>query len=204
MTQPTTLILDGIFGRPRRFRPLQEALRSKCGPTELFYYNCTGLVRFEKLGEELAQRIRHLATPINIVAFSMGGIVARVARMLDCTIPINRAVFINSPHRGSLLAYALPFTGVKQLRPNSSLMKQLAHAPWPIPTLAIWCPGDLVVIPGHSAKLAGAASTVRCDVPLHPWPVWSTRLRREIVAFLASDEHSQVARSKEEGAIHAQ
>src|SRR5438876_6994057 len=142
MTKPTTLILDGIFGRPRRFRTLQKALQSSCGPAELFSYNCTGLIPFEQLGQQLVEVIHKIATPVNIVAFSMGGIVARVARLLDPTIPVERAVFINCPHRGSWLAYALPFPGVKQLRPNSPLMKQLADAPWPIATMAIWCPGD--------------------------------------------------------------
>jgi len=190
MTKPTTIILDGIFGRPRRFGPLQKALQATCGPAQLFHYNCTGLIPFEQLAGQLIQTIREINTPVNIVAFSMGGIVARVARLLDPAIPIERAVFINCPHRGSWLAYALPFAGVKQLRPKSKLMKQLADAPWPIETLAIWCPGDLIVIPGHSAKLSAASSTIRCDVPLHPWPVWSARLRREIVKFLASDQPS--------------
>jgi triacylglycerol lipase len=192
MIKPTTLILDGIFGRPRRFSALQKALRESCGPAELFHYNCTGLIPFEELGQQLATTIHQIATPVNIVAFSMGGIVARTARLLDSAIPIERAVFINSPHRGSWLAYALPFPGVKQLRPKSALMKRLANSPWPIPTLAIWCPGDLVVIPGRSAKLSGASETIRCDIPLHPWPVWSPRLRREIIRFLGNVKECHV------------
>src|SRR5262245_56272296 len=100
----TTLILDGIFGRPRRFRRLRDELREVCGPAELFHYNCSGLIPFERLGRELVAAIRSVDGPVNIVAFSMGGIVARVARMMEPAMPIHRAVFLNCPHRGSYLA----------------------------------------------------------------------------------------------------
>src|SRR5207248_909804 len=81
----TTLILDGIFGRPRRFRRLRDELRESCGPAEIFHYNCTGLIPFDKLGQELVSAIRDINGPVNLVAFSMGGIVARVARMIEPT-----------------------------------------------------------------------------------------------------------------------
>lgn len=192
MNQSMTLILDGIFGRPRRFQRLQEALRESVGPAELFHYNCSGLIPFETLGQQLVHAIRAIAAPVNIVAFSMGGIVARVARMLEPTLLLRRAVFLNCPHRGSLLAYVAPFPGVKQLRPRSALMKELASADWPIPTLAVWCPGDLAVIPGSSARFPAAQRTIRCDVPIHPWPVWSPRIRREIVKFMNEERCASV------------
>jgi pimeloyl-ACP methyl ester carboxylesterase len=144
MDGTTTFILDGIFGRPRRFRRLQESLRQHVGPAELFYYNCSGVIPFETLGQQLIDTIRAVTGPVNIVAFSMGGIVARVARMLEPSTPIRRAVFLNCPHRGSLLAYAAPFAGVKQLRPGSALMGQLAEAAGRFPH---WLSGARVIWP---------------------------------------------------------
>lgn len=187
MITPTTLILDGIWGRPRRFRALRDMIRACIGPAELYPYNCSGLIRFESLGEDLANHIRSLHAPVNLVAFSMGGIVCRAARMLDPNLPIERAVFLNSPHYGSWAAYTLPLPGVKQLRPSSPFMKQLNETDWPIPTLAVWCPGDAVILPGSSARFTQATQTLRCDVPLHPWPVWSPRIRKRIVEFLAAE-----------------
>jgi hypothetical protein len=40
-------MLDGIWGRPRRFEPLMEMIRRICGPAEMFRYDSSGLVPFE-------------------------------------------------------------------------------------------------------------------------------------------------------------
>lgn len=199
MTRPTTLILDGIWGRPRRFHALRDLLRERCGPTEIHHYNSTGLRRFEELGAELAAKIETIQGPVNVVAFSMGGIVLRTALLLRPALSLHRVVFLNSPHKGSWLAYALPFPGVRQLRPSSPLMRQLEAIPWPFPTLSVWCPGDLMVLPGRSARLDSASRIVRSDVPLHTWPIWSRSLRRDIVAFLSQDEAVNPLATKSRG-----
>jgi triacylglycerol lipase len=188
MTRPATLILDGIWGRPRRFHPLRDLLRERCGRAEIYRYSATGLRRFEELGAQLAAKIETMDGPVDVVAFSMGGIVLRTAHLFHPTLPLRRTVFLNSPHKGSWLAYALPFPGVRQLRPSSPLMRQLDAVHWPFPTLNVWCPGDLMVLPGRSALLDCASEILRCDVPLHTWPIWSRSLRRRIVEFLNQDE----------------
>ena len=184
MLPNTTFILDGIWGRPRRFLPLCRMIEQAGGRAILHHYECSGRTPFETLGQGLVAAIRKTGGPVSLVAFSMGGIVARTARLIDPELPITRAVFINSPHNGSWLACALPFAGVRQLRPGSPLMTRLKAADWPIPTLAVWCPGDLVVIPGSSAKWNLASEQIRCDVPLHPWAVWSRSIRGRVVEFL--------------------
>jgi triacylglycerol lipase len=184
VSEQTTFILDGIWGRPRRFLPLCRMIEEAGGRAILHNYECSGRTPFETLAEGLVDAIHKTGGPVSLVTFSMGGIVARAARLIDPGLPITRAVFINTPHNGSWLACALPFAGVRQLRPNSPLMARLKDADWPIPTLAVWCPGDLVVIPGSSAKWNLACEHIRCDVPLHPWAVWSRSIRRRVVEFL--------------------
>lgn len=189
MTGPTTLILDGIFGRPARFGAMRSVIEAHCGPTEVFHYNSTGFVPFERLAERLCARIREIGEPVNVLGFSMGGIVIRTAHLLDPSIPIRRAVFLNSPHAGSLLAYAMPMAaGARQLWPGSSLMQRLAAAEWSIPTLVSWCPLDAAVIPGRSANWAKASESIRCGVPLHTWVVGSKNVQRRVAEFLASDD----------------
>jgi hypothetical protein len=198
MTQSTTLILDGIWGRPRRFHPLRDLLRAECGPAEVHHYNATGLRQFEELGGQLAAKVESLGGPVNVVAFSMGGIVLRAAHLLRPTLPLRRTVFLNCPHKGSWLAYALAFRGVKQLRPSSSLMRQLGAQTWPHPTLSVWCPGDLMVLPGQSARFDCASHLVRSNVPLHTWPIWSKSLRRQVVEFLKQGESTDTAKAESE------
>jgi hypothetical protein len=63
MTRRTAmLILDGIWGRPRRFRPSRRALEKTCGSAQVFAYDSNGCVPFEELGGRLATEDR--AVPI--------------------------------------------------------------------------------------------------------------------------------------------
>ncbi|HEY7116601.1 MAG TPA: hypothetical protein VH475_08445 [Tepidisphaeraceae bacterium] len=188
MNDPTTLILDGIWGRPKRFGPLRRAIEPRCGPTDVFRYNVSGMTPFETLGRLLCETIRALDGPVNLVAFSMGGIVVRMARLLDPDLPIRRAVFLNTPHAGTILAYALPLPGVRQMRPGSELMRRLAEAPWDIPTMVTWCPLDAIIVPGRSAKWPKASESICCRVPAHTWPIWSSRIHQRIAAFLGEDD----------------
>jgi len=185
-----TILLDGIWGRPRRLRFLCRSIEERCGPTEIFRYDSSGHSCFEDLGRKLADRVLEIGRPVNIVAFSMGGLVARAARLMEPSLPLHRAVFLNSPHGGSWLAYTLSLPGIRQMRPSSDLLRRLDHVPWDIPTLAVWCPGDLIVIPGRSARWKSATRIIRCNVPLHLWPIWSRRLHRRIADFLAEREQS--------------
>jgi pimeloyl-ACP methyl ester carboxylesterase len=188
MPPTTTIILDGIFGRPKRFRALRRVLDDACGPTEIFHYNSTGFVPFETLAARLADRIRQVNAPVNVIGFSMGGIVIRTAKLISPTLPLRRAVFLNSPHAGSWLAYAMPMArGVRQLWPGSNLMKRLAAAPWDIPTLVSWCPLDAAVLPGRSANWPKAQESIRCNVPAHTWVVRSGSVHKRIATFLSFD-----------------
>lgn len=183
----TTFILDGIFGRPRRFGRLRDVIERSCGPAVIHHYDCTGRTPFEQLGAELADAIRAANTPVNVVGYSMGGIVIRSAHMLHPELPIRRAAFLNAPHAGSVVAYLLPFPACRQMRPGSDWMRRLDDAAWDIPTLAVWCPGDLVILPNRSACWAKATETVCGRVPAHVWPIYSRNIHRRIAAFLSAE-----------------
>ncbi len=189
MTEVHTIILDGIWARPRRWRPLREMIEERAGSAEIWEYDSSGCVRFEELGEKLSARIREIGREVNLVAFSMGGLVARAARLVDRSLPVRRAVFLNSPHQGSWMAYLLPLRGVRQMRPTSAFMKRVRSEPWPIPTLVVWNPLDTMVVPGTSTRLDGATETLLCQVPIHLWPIFSKRLRHRVVEFLKSGEN---------------
>jgi pimeloyl-ACP methyl ester carboxylesterase len=192
MPDCVTFLLDGIWGRPRRFARIGRAIEATSGPTQIFRYDHTGIGCLQEQGNRLAQEIRRCGKPVNIVAFSMGGLVARAAKLADPGLPIRRAVFLNSPHYGSIWCYlAWPFKklqGMRQMIPGSVFLQQLQSSTWNIPTLSVWCPLDLAVVPGNLAKWPTDGQTIRSAVPLHPWPIYSPALRRKIAAFLAEAE----------------
>lgn len=190
MTSSTTLILDGIWGRPRRWRRLARRIEAAgVGPARIVEYNAWGTESFDVLGRFLLDQIDATssdASSINIVAHSMGGLVTRSAHLLRPSLKLRRAVLMNSPLHGSLPAYLLPLKGVRQMRPTSDLFKRLkdVESQWTTPTMTIWTPGDLMIIPNKSSRWHVAQKEVRCNVPAHIWPAWSARLQREVVAFL--------------------
>jgi triacylglycerol lipase len=183
-----SIILDGIWGRPHRWEPLRAALEDRVGPAEIFYYDCSGKPTFELLATHLIARIRAIGEPVNLVGYSMGGIVVRTACLLAPDLPVRRAALLNAPHAGSILAWLLPFPGVRQLRPNSELLRKLKTQPWNIPTLVVSNPLDTAIVPPSSTKwIVETGSYAVCSVPIHVWPIFSTALRERIVRFIGEE-----------------
>jgi triacylglycerol lipase len=183
-----TLMLDGIWGRPRRFEGLLQMLRERVGPAEIFHYDSSGRVSFDELGRQLAEEIARYDRPVNLIGFSMGGLVIRAAHLIDPNLPIQRAAFLNSPHGGSILAYALPWQGIRQIRPANPFIQQLKTAEWNVPTLVSWCPFDTMVVPASSARWKRADETICCAVPIHVWPIFSRNIWRRVVKFLGEGQ----------------
>jgi hypothetical protein len=74
---------------------------------------------------------------------------------------------------------------MRQMIPGSAFLRQLNCSTWNIPTLSVWCPLDLAVVPGNLAKWPADSEMVCSPMPLHPWPIYSPPLRRRIATFLA-------------------
>lgn len=155
--------------------------RRGLGPIEIFAYNSTGLIRIEALADQLASFCG--AEPVRIVAHSMGGIVTRMAKKRCPDLDLRKVAFLCVPHAGSLMAGLLPFPGVRQLLPDSPTLKELQEDPWEIPTMSVWVPGDLIVIPGGSARFPSSQKEVCCGIPLHNWPVISPFYHHQIADF---------------------
>ncbi len=188
MSTPS-IIIDGIWGRPWRWEPLRQLLEERCGPTEIWKYDSTGRIPFEDLACQLADRIAQFDQPVNLIGYSMGGLIVRAVHVMQPQIRIRRAVFMNSPHEGSILAWLLPLRGIRQMRPSSDFMKRVRGDHWNVPALVIWNPLDTMVIPGSSTRWSGATQTICCQIPVHLWPVWSRSLHRSVADFLKAGEN---------------
>lgn len=184
-----SLILDGIWGRPWRFEPLRAALADRVGPAEIFPYDSSGTPTLESLAATLIDRIRAIGEPVNLIGYSMGGLVVRTACLLAPDLPVRRAALLNAPHGGSILAWLLPMPGVRQLRPNSELLRRLKVQPWNIPTLVVSNPLDTIIVPPRNTRWEiPTGSNAVCSVPIHVWPIFSTGLREQIVRFIGGEQ----------------
>ncbi len=185
MTAPHTVLLDGLWGWKGRIDSVAAHLTHRGLPTTVYRYPHSGCHDIRDLGHGLSEFIRQQGWPsVNLIGFSMGGLVCRAAVLADPTLPVRRAAFVNTPHGGTWVAWLLPLRGIRQMRPKSDFLRELDAQPWSIRSLAIWCPGDLMVVPGCSAKWPCASQTLVCTVPMHIWPLLSRTLQTRVAQFL--------------------
>lgn len=181
-----TILLDGLWGNPARLKLMQRNLEAGgIREAETFGYNSSGFGCLLDAGSQLAERIRAAEGPVNLVGYSMGGLVIRSALAQADSLPIKKIVFLNTPHQGSLLARIMPGAGMGQMRPGSEFLKTLDSSPCTGKILAVWTPGDLMVIPGRSARWGLATETFCCRVPAHIWPLFSRSVHAQVARFLS-------------------
>lgn len=178
-----TVILDGIFGSHLRWEHLRSRLEKQVGPSLIWQYRNSGRVGLDTLGAMLGEYLLAQNEPVNLVGYSMGGLVVREALRSHPELLVRRVALVCSPNSGSLAAWLLPFKAAQQMRPGSAFLKRLDSVDWQPPTLAIWCPGDLMVLPAHSAKWAKAQEVYSYGVPAHAWPIYSPSIHRKITDF---------------------
>lgn len=109
-------------------------------------------------------------SPIHLIGFSMGGIVARYyLQKLAGHTRVRQFFTISAPHHGSYLAYGYPGQGARDLRPNSWLLRSLQADDRQFRHIALysfWTPFDLMIIP-PSSSIWPIAENKRFYSPLH-------------------------------------
>ncbi|MBE9095844.1 triacylglycerol lipase [Tychonema sp. LEGE 07203] len=108
--------------------------------------------------------------PIDIVGFSMGGIVSRYyIQRLGGINRVQRFIAISSPHNGTWAAYTNGGKGCVQMRPGSAFLKDLNRDAALLEKLnftSIWTDWDFVILPAASSQMS-AAKEVKLSVFTH-------------------------------------
>ena len=170
-----TLILDGIWGSHSRWERLRSRIATELGPCRIWRYDNSGRASIESLGKLLAAELKRLNSPVNLVGYSMGGLVVREALRQTPELKVHRVALLNSPNYGSAAACLLPLSACREMRPGSAFLKQLNAAPWTYPTLATWCPYRShgfsgIFGPLEKGQHCPADRTFRCiSGRLYPW-----------------------------------
>jgi triacylglycerol lipase len=127
--------------------------------------------------------------PIDLVGFSMGGLVARYFLLrLGGLERVRRFVTVGSPHRGTLTAHLRNLPGCIEMRPASAFLRDLERDEerlGAIDTTSIWTPLDLMVVPAVSSRLS-VGREVLVPAPLHAWLLRDPRSLRAIVEALSA------------------
>ncbi|NJO40410.1 MAG: lipase [Cyanobacteria bacterium CRU_2_1] len=142
---------------------------------------CNGDVCLSVLARQVAKYVDRVFVPtqaIDLVGFSMGGIISRYyVQRLGGIRRVQRFVTIASPHNGTWAAYSRSNLGCVQMRPNSLFLENLNQDALILKQInftSIWTPLDLIIIPANSSQLP-----VGKDKPVwvggHAWMVSDTK-----------------------------
>ena len=153
-----------------------------------------GRATIPALAEQVAsfiERTLPAGEPLDLVGFSMGGVVSRYyLQRLGGAARVRRFVTISSPHHGTLTAYLRRLPGVVQMRPNSALLRELNEdldSFGGVEVTSIWTPLDLMIMPPHSSRLPrGLGREVLVAAPLHALMLHDPRSLRAVAEALSA------------------
>ena len=126
--------------------------------------------------------------PINLVGYSMGGIVSRqYLQHLGGAARCENFVTISSPHHGTKAAWLYPTRGAEEMRPGSPFLASLHHSQdrlGKIPITSYRTPMDLMILPPESSVWE-RAENLEFPVLMHPLMLTSEPVMSDIERRLA-------------------
>lgn len=133
-------------------------------------------------------RKRTGASRVDVVAHSMGGLALRYHLLQGGSEDVRRAVFLATPHRGTVSSYLAWGEGATEMRPGSAFLLELMRGrpvPRGVRALTLHTPLDLHVLPAESVELPGVPDIEVC-CPTHAGLLDHARTFELIRNFLES------------------
>lgn len=174
--RPPLVLVHGLFDTPRVFERLERRLAGRRQPLLLPSLPLRfGIAPIQTSAQRLAAQIEAafgVSEPIDILGFSMGGVIARTwIQLMGGHGRTRRFLSLGSPQQGTLVAQPwprLPLAGIADLKLGSALLRQLNADLTPLKEIECSSYGtalDLMVVPGwHGVLPIG---------PQRMLPVWS-------------------------------
>lgn len=154
--------------------------------------------RLEILAGQVADLISLTFAPhqqIDIIGFSMGGLVSRYyLQRLSGIDRVQRFISISAPHQGTLAAYFSQRPGCVQMRPEHDFIKDLERDVDVLNRLhctSIWTPFDLIILPPSSSQL-GIGTEIILPIVAHPLMVFDRACLEAIARALAQPVKSPI------------
>ena len=178
MTIPPLVLVHGMLDTSAVFNSLQRELAGRREPVLIPDLPLRlGRTSIQAAAELLGRSIEAAfgrEQPLDLLGFSMGGVIARYwIQLLGGHRRTRRFLSVGSPQQGTLTAQPWPgwlFQGIADLKHNSSLLRELNTnlAPLrPIDCHSFYSALDLVVLPGWKAVLPLGRRTM-LPVLTHP------------------------------------
>ena len=172
---PRVVLVHGFLETGDTFKMMKQRLERKgfeCYVAKLKPIDGRG--GLEKLARNLKGEIDAKfgpKEPINIVAFSMGGIASRqYLQVLGGAERCRNFITISSPHHGTRAAWLYPTKGAEDMRPGSPFLANLEKTQdrlGKIPVASYRTPMDLIILP-PSSSIWDRADNLEFPVIMHP------------------------------------
>lgn len=164
------VFLHGLGGHRGNFLPMRSWLGLQ-GRRRGYAIGLQPGADLMTLGRQLSATIEEILTvngmpsgQVDIVAHSMGGVVARLALLEIATLQrVHTLITLGTPHAGTQIARLGGTQRCHDLRPGSLVMSALSvQLPWRGPTrlVCLWSPSDPIMQPAETAVVAGADGVV--------------------------------------------
>ena len=185
------LLIHGIKDDACKMEPMARYLRGQNWDARTLSFRPSwGQTGLDDLALQVARFIDTNLAPekkLDIVAFSMGGLVARYyLQRLGGLERVERFITISTPHHGTLLAHLIPNVGCRQMRPGSVFLRDLNADADQLAKLrftSLWTPYDLIIIPPRSSVMPQARN-IRLPIALHPLMVFQSRALGQVAEAL--------------------
>ena len=159
---PPLVFVHGLGGNRGNFLLMAWYLRLH-GRSRSYKIHFDGGQSMDQMAAALARFIRAVRKAtgepqVDLVAHSMGGLVARLA-VTEHRLggSVKTLVTMGTPHRGTYPARYANTVNLRDLRPDSDLIRRVNSKPWPakVRGVTFWSKGDLFVLPAESAAVPG-------------------------------------------------
>ena len=158
------LLVHGLVDNRSIFAVMRRSLRRR-GFASVCSWNYSPLLRdVAKAADDLGAHIERICAQtghdkVHVVGHSLGGLIARYhVQRQGGDRRVDSLVTLGTPHGGSVLAHALPTPLVRQLRPGSTLLTELAE---PVER----CSTRITAVYSDLDQLVLPTSAGRCDHP---------------------------------------
>ena len=158
------ILIHGLWNTSSIFSLISSKLDEKeveyFAPTLNHAFGMTSIVELANLMDQLILEKYGLEQEIDILGFSMGGIIGRYwINKFNGYKRTKRLITIGSPHNGTLTSQLVPkypFRGISEMKINSSLLRDLSKYDYflnDIDCISFFTFWDLMVFPGWRAHL---------------------------------------------------
>lgn len=174
--EKSVVFIHGFGGNRYEYQPIASSLR-KAGLSKLHHfeykkkYGNTSLIHLAAdLKKFIDEKVRS-DERVYLIGLSQGGIIAAYyLAYMNSNHNIKDCIGVCTPFNGSYMAYFLPHTGTRELRPGSRFLSKLEKKIQGsnINVYGVWNPFDLMVFPGKNADADFLKKSKRVYSFMHP------------------------------------